>query len=57
MIARFFRKKPKDEPPARKKAHEEPIREKKPAPSQKILTAEGWKRMMMRKSNKGKKSS
>jgi len=51
MISRFFKKKPK------------PVEPKKPAPkkeehsssvSKKILTAEGWKRMMMRKSGKNR---
>lgn len=47
MISRFFKKKPK--------ASEA----KKPAPereetSQKLLTAEGWKRLMMKKTGKKK---
>lgn len=57
MISRFFKKKPKAQEP-KKKAMEKPqassSREKAPA-YKKLLTAEGWKRMMMRKSGKGKK--
>ena len=66
MISRFFKKKPKIAPPKK----EAPERPKAEAPKekevvspkertrtpQKLLTAEGWKRIMMRKmSAKGKK--
>jgi len=59
MMSRFFKKKPappepkKALPASRKKAS--PAKEvpmEKPLKSKKLLTAEGWKRMMMRKSRK-----
>jgi hypothetical protein len=50
MISRFFRKKPKKAGEAKKTAPEKA----KSSPSKKLLTAEGWKRMMMRKSGKSK---
>jgi len=58
MISRFFKKKPA---PAKKAAPEKPKIAEKELPPEKpkakaeptrILTAEGWKRMMMRKSKK-----
>lgn len=65
MISRFFKRKPKAEKP-KKAAPEKPkpaaAREKKPSPPRerpsppkKLLTAEGWKRLMMRKTSKVKK--
>lgn len=52
MISRFFKKKPtKSSEP--KKAASESSREK-PVKFKKLLTAEGWKRMMMRKMGKPK---
>ena len=56
MIARFFKKKPaaaKKASPEKPKAEKAPIEKPKAkqAPSR-LLTAEGWKRMMMRKSKK-----
>ncbi|MBI3236859.1 MAG: hypothetical protein HYZ48_04075 [Chlamydiales bacterium] len=53
MIGRFFKKKPKKE--ESKKMSSKPEEKKRKSPSQKILTAEGWKRLMMRKYAKGKK--
>ena len=62
MISRFFKKKPKTpEPKApepKKKTPEAPKAlspKAKPSPYKKLLTAEGWKRMMMRKTGKAKK--
>ena len=46
MITRFFKKK-NPPPPARKAVKTEPSKAKVVA-HQKTLTAEGWKRMMMR---------
>ncbi len=57
MISRFFKKKPKPAPVKKKimeKPKEEPVHKAKKPSSPKLLTAEGWKRMMMRKSS-GKK--
>jgi hypothetical protein len=57
MITRFFKRKLKDEEPkkpAAEKAKTAAPREK-PSLSKRLLTAEGWKRIMMRKSGKGKK--
>ena len=54
MISRFFKKKPKAAEP-KKTAPEKPKAAEKPLPPQRLLTAEGWKRMMMRKSSKSKK--
>jgi hypothetical protein len=55
MISRFFKKKPKAPEPKKaasgKSSRSESPRED-PAPSKKLLTAEGWKRMMMRKTGK-----
>jgi hypothetical protein len=53
MISRFFKKKPKapepkktdSEKPERRQSFREPL-------SKKLLTAEGWKRIMMRKTGK-----
>ncbi len=63
MISRFFKRSPKKavKKPAPKAAapkatpkpkaqHKAPMK-----PVKKILTAEGWKRLMMRSSSKGKK--
>jgi hypothetical protein len=57
MISRFFKKKPKPEaPPEKPKAAAPKEVAVKPSASKKLLTAEGWKRMMMRKmAAKGKK--
>jgi hypothetical protein len=56
MISRFFKKKQKDSPStARKAVTAEKPKPKAKAVHQKILTAEGWHRMMMR-TRKGKKS-
>ena len=56
MISRFFKKKPKAPEPKKKapvKAKAAPRMEKeKPSQFKKLLTAEGWKRMMMRKTKK-----
>ncbi|HEY2811321.1 MAG TPA: hypothetical protein VGJ00_08045 [Rhabdochlamydiaceae bacterium] len=52
MISRFFKKKDTSSP-AKKAIKPEPSKGKS-SPEQKILTAEGWRRMMMR-SRKGKK--
>jgi len=56
MIARFFKKK-SSKVEEKKKRPSEPFPEKKSKTTtfQKILTAEGWKRLMMRKYGKGKK--
>ena len=56
MISRFFKKKPKaaEKKAAPEKSRMAPLKEK-PTPPRRLLTAEGWKRMMMRKSGKGKK--
>lgn len=56
MISRFFKKKakaPERKKPAPKKPKPESSVEKVTS-SKKLLTAEGWKRMMMRKTNKTK---
>lgn len=54
MISRFFKKKPKASE-AKKTASERHIRETpKESPTQKLLTAEGWKRLMMKKTGKKK---
>jgi hypothetical protein len=50
MISRFFKKKPKASE-AKKPAPERPERGETP---QKLLTAEGWKRLMMKKTGKKK---
>jgi hypothetical protein len=62
MISRFFKKTAKKAPEPKKKAKAAPepsfssaSQRAKPTPHKKLLTAEGWKRMMMRKSSKGKK--
>jgi hypothetical protein len=59
MISRFFKKKPaKPEPKApAKKAAPAPkaSKPKPPTEFQKILTAEGWKRLMMKKYGSSKK--
>jgi hypothetical protein len=57
MISRFFKKKPKPaDPPEKPKAAAPKETAAKPSASKKLLTAEGWKRMMMRKmAAKGKK--
>ncbi len=52
MISRFFKKKPKA-PEPKKRAPERP-RSSQEEP-RRLLTAEGWKRLMMRKSSKGRK--
>lgn len=57
MISRFFKKKTKT--PAPKKAASEKTARREssketPARPKKLLTAEGWKRMMMRKTGKKK---
>jgi hypothetical protein len=48
MISRFFKKKPKSTP------EKAPPKKESFSPPKKLLTAEGWKRMMMRKSGKSK---
>lgn len=56
MISRFFKKKPKTteaKKAAPKASRSEP--QEKPIKPKRLLTAEGWKRMMMRRSGKGKK--
>ena len=61
MISRFFKKKPKPAAPPEKPKAAAPkevavLKGKPSSPSKKLLTAEGWKRMMMRKmASKGKK--
>ena len=58
MITRFFKRKPKAAEPKKKTAAEKPqpaAPREKDSLAKKILTAEGWKRMMMRKSGKSKK--
>jgi hypothetical protein len=56
MISRLFKKKPKAAEP--KKAASEKLRQENSKESlsqpKKLLTAEGWKRMMMRKTGKKK---
>jgi hypothetical protein len=57
MISRFFKRKPKAPEPKKTtppKAKEEPKMEssEKPSKFKKLLTAEGWKRMMMRRTKK-----
>lgn len=58
MISRFFKRKKPKAPEPKKAA---PVKPKiqsshlESSPKRKLLTAEGWKRMMMRKSYKGKK--
>jgi hypothetical protein len=59
MISRFFKKKtkaPELQKAASSKAKEESSEKGQKSPSQpkKLLTAEGWKRMMMRKTGKKK---
>lgn len=57
MISRFFKKKTKTTE-LKKKAPEASkflTPKAKPSPYKKLLTAEGWKRMMMRKTGKTKK--
>jgi hypothetical protein len=56
MISRLFKKKAKPAEPkkaASEKAKQEGHRDI-PSQSKKLLTAEGWKRMMMRKASKKK---
>jgi hypothetical protein len=55
MISRFFKKKPKASEP-KKTDSEKPERRESPreSPPKKLLTAEGWKRLMMRKTGKTK---
>ncbi len=58
MIGRFFKKKkPKPKPKEKKKMSSKPAPQerKSKTSSQKILTAEGWKRLMMKKYGKLKK--
>ena len=59
MIGRLFKrkKKPKPKPKERKKMTSKPAPEEKKGKGaiHKILTAEGWKRLMMRKYGKMKK--
>lgn len=57
MIARFFKKGKKKPTKSKKKMAPEhaPEGKKKTTTFQKVLTAEGWKRLMMRKYGKGKK--
>ncbi|MBS0652534.1 MAG: hypothetical protein JSR39_03310 [Verrucomicrobia bacterium] len=56
MITRFFKKGTK-KTEGKKKMSSKPAPEgkKKTTAFQKVLTAEGWKRLMMRKYGKGKK--
>lgn len=61
MISRFFKKKKSKAPEVKKKRAIKPKAEPKPEafeakplPPQRLLTAEGWKRLMMRRANKGK---
>jgi len=60
MISRFFKKKPKT-PEPKKKVVARMSKSGSPSPKpfkfKKLLTAEGWKRLMLRKSGKSKKSS
>jgi hypothetical protein len=56
MISRFFKKKPTKATPSKKKTMEKPKEEQpshkgKKSTVSRLLTAEGWKRMMMRKSS------
>jgi hypothetical protein len=54
MISRFFKKKPKATEP-KKATTEKPSRQEEAAlKPKKLLTAEGWKRLMMRKVGKKK---
>lgn len=56
MISRFFKKKPEPKASAKKTAAEpKPSAPKQKTAFQKILTAEGWKRLMMKKYGSGKK--
>jgi hypothetical protein len=58
MISRLFKRKPKKAAPAKKTVSK---KTKRAAPSaksplyKKLLTAEGWKRLMMRRTSKSKK--
>ncbi len=55
MISRFFKKKPKTTQSKKIAKSEESRPRERPLEPQRLLTAEGWKRMMMRKSGKSKK--
>jgi hypothetical protein len=52
MISRFFKKKTSSSPKLRKVVKIEKAKPKRQAPQPKILTAEGWKRMMLRSHKK-----
>ena len=52
MISRFFKKKPKAA--AEKSSPQGSPKESPSSKSKKLITAEGWKRMMMRKTGKKK---
>ena len=58
MISRFFKKKPKAAEPKKatleKPSHPESVKEETPLKPKKLLTAEGWKRLMMSKTGKKK---
>lgn len=61
MISRFFKKKTKKQSEAKQatseqsKTKKDVQKEENSVESQRLLTAEGWKRLMMRKSGKNKK--
>lgn len=57
MISRFFKKKTTKKKEEKKpmSSRSSPEGKKKTTTFQKVLTAEGWKRLMMRKYGKGKK--
>ncbi len=52
MISRFFKKKPKAAEPKRKVPEQQEHSKQVPSQHKKLLTAEGWKRLMMRKTGK-----
>jgi hypothetical protein len=57
MISRFFKKKPKAAEPKKattKPSRQESVEEATPLKPKKLLTAEGWKRLMMGKTGKKK---
>jgi hypothetical protein len=55
MISRFFKKKPAPKKSASKKSKRSAAKREEPSPYKKLLTAEGWKRLMMRRTSKSKK--
>lgn len=52
MISRFFKKKTKAEKPKKVERSKQEAPREVPSKPKKLLTAEGWKRMMMRKTGK-----